>query len=248
MAPNRQGRLFRRLDKGDRLQRIIDVSVELFHKKGYRSTSLDDVACELGVTKAALYHYVSSKEALLSIIYIQALENIFKNFTTISESDLPPDQKLRQILRNHIQGIIIPNLALFSVFFTEENQLPDEAHRKIQREKRKYTEITEKIIREGIELGLFKPVDPTLQAYGLIGMCNWIYTWYKPGESPYTPDQVADQFVRLLETGYAIESVNEMIRTHPTGESRGGDIADPIYRDIRQTCLNLARLIDQLEG
>ena len=110
---------FRGLDKSLRLQRIFDTATELFHKKGYRTTTLDDVSRELGITKAAVYHYVSSKEELLYIIYIQALENIFRNTSKISEMDLPADEKLRLIIQNHVKDIIIQSVSMFSVFFTE---------------------------------------------------------------------------------------------------------------------------------
>jgi len=175
---------FKGLDKSLRLQKIIDTATELFHQKGYRSTTLDDVARELGITKAALYHYVSSKENLLSVIYIQALENIFRNVYKISERDLPLHEKLRLILRNHVKDIIIHSLSMFSVFFTEENQLPEADFKRIQEEKKKYTQIIEKIIEEGISQGLFRKTDPKLEAYGIIGMCNWVYKWYRPGRTP----------------------------------------------------------------
>ncbi|MCD6298246.1 MAG: TetR family transcriptional regulator, partial [Deltaproteobacteria bacterium] len=37
---------FRTLDKSLRIQKIIDTAADLFHKKGYRSTSLDHVSKE----------------------------------------------------------------------------------------------------------------------------------------------------------------------------------------------------------
>jgi Tetracyclin repressor-like, C-terminal domain len=37
--------------------------------------------------------------------------------------------------------------------------------------------------------------------FGLLGMCNWLHTWYRP-DGPLTPDQIADVFVSLLERGY----------------------------------------------
>ena len=130
---------FRSLDRSLRLQKIIDTAVDLFHQKGYRATTLGDIAKALNITQAALYHYVSSKEKLLSIIYIQALENIFKTTNEISSLDLPPDEKLRRILKNHIKNIIIHSLSMFSVFFTEENELPEKDYLTIQKEKKKYT-------------------------------------------------------------------------------------------------------------
>ena len=138
MEINNNQNNFKRLDKSLRIQKMIDAAVDLFHRKGYRTTTLDDVAKELGITKAALYYYVSSKEHLLSIIYIQALENIFKNTTKIFEMDILPDEKMRVLLRNHIKDIIINSVSLFSVFFTEENQLSKKDFQKINNEKKKY--------------------------------------------------------------------------------------------------------------
>jgi AcrR family transcriptional regulator len=116
---------FRSLDKSIRKQKIIDKAAILFHKKGYSSTTLDDVSKELGITKAALYHYVESKEELLSIIYAQAIENIFRDTYEIAGMSLSPDEKLRRIIRHHIKNVIIKDLSMFSVFFSEESKLSE---------------------------------------------------------------------------------------------------------------------------
>jgi len=193
---------FKSLDKNLRRQMVIDTAIHIFHLKGYRSATLDDVAHELGLSKPALYHYVSSKEELLSLIYIQALENFFAKAYEIGEMDLPPREKLRFFIRNHIQNIIIRNLPMFAVFFSEENQLPEKQFRKIREEKRKYSEVVEKIIAEGIREGSFRAVDPKLQAFALIGMCNWLYKRYNRDSQGYTPEEIADHFIDFLEYGY----------------------------------------------
>lgn len=193
---------FKGLDKSVRKQRIVDTAVKVFHEKGYRAATLDDVAKELGLTKAALYHYVTSKEDLLSIIYIQALENFFATAYEIGKRDVGPTEKLRLLIRHHIKHIIIENLPMFAVFFSEENQLPEKDFQKIREEKRKYTRVVEGIIETGIAHGHFRPTNARLQAYAIIGMCNWLYKWYKPDESSYAPDEIADHFIALLENGY----------------------------------------------
>ena len=240
---------FKGLDKSLRIEKIINTAAELFHQKGYRSTTLDDVSKELGITKAAIYHYVSSKEKLLSRIYIQALENIFKNTHKIAGRNLPPDMRLRLIIKNHIKAIIIQSISMFSVFFTEENQLPEKEFRKIQDEKKKYTQIVEKIIEEGISEGLFKMTDPRLQAFAIIGMCNWVYKWYKPGRSTYTPDQIADHFVGLLERGY-LKSNKQETPNVPESPREGKGKAESkkgTYRILRAKSMELSRLIDEME-
>jgi AcrR family transcriptional regulator len=193
---------FKSLDKSLRKQMIVDTAVDVFHRKGYRASTLGDVATELGLTKAALYHYVASKENLLSIIYLQALESFFAKAYEIGGSNLPAREKLRTLIRHHIKHIIIDNLAMFAVFFSEENQLPERDFEEIRQEKLRYTRVVEEIIEEGVAQGHFRATDAWLQACAIIGMCNWLYKWFKPGESAYSPDEISDHFIGLLEQGY----------------------------------------------
>jgi len=242
---------FKGLDKSLRKQRIIDTAASLFHRKGYVSTTLDDVAKELGISKAALYHYVGGKDELLSIIYTQAFENVFKDTYEISGMDLPPDEKLRLIIRNHINNIIIKDLSMFSVFFSEESQLPEIDFKKIREEKKKYTRIVEEIIEAGIARGMFKKTDPNLQAYAILGMCNWIYKWYKPEKTPYTPEQIADHFTALLQSGY-LESPGSGVATEINASAKMlkiGNSADkqPLLNQLKDRCSQLIELIDEFE-
>ena len=243
---------FRGLDKSLRIQRIIDTATELFHKKGYRSTTLEDVAKEIGITKAALYHYVSSKENLLSVIYIKALESIFKNTNKIAGMNLPPDEKMRLIISNHVKDISIKSLSILSVFFAEENQLSLADFKGIQNEKKKYNQILEKIIEEGIEQGLFRDSDPKLQTYGILGTCNWIYKWYKAGYTPYTPDQITDHIINLLERGYlapentAGRTAEEKQIEKIMEKERGGK--KKALKELREQCRILIDLIDNIEN
>ena len=243
---------FRGLDKSLRIKRIIDTATELFHKNGYRSTTLEDVAKEIGITKAALYHYVSSKENLLSIIYIKALESIFKNTNKIAEMNLPPDEKMRLIISNHVKNISIKSLSILSVFFAEENQLSPANLKGIKAEKKKYNQILEKIIGEGIDQGVLRDTDPKLQTYGILGMCNWIYKWYNPKYTPYTPDQIADHIINLLERGYlASESAADRAPEKNKMEKimdKDGSSKKKAFKELKTQCQFLIDLIDNMDS
>ena len=251
MANESRNADFRKLDKNDRKQKIIDTAIALFHQKGYRSTTLDDVAKELGITKAALYNYISNKENLLSIIYMQALERIFQDIYQIETMDIPLDEKLILIIKNHLKNIIIKSVSLFYVFFTEENQLPPDAYKEIQKQKNKYNHIIEKILEEGMSLGLFKKADPKLQAFGIIGMCNWIYKWYKP-ESGYTPRQITDHFINLLQNGFMnnerLADTPDICSNTPAISKDKPDICKKTAKKIKNQLKSLLELIEEIEG
>jgi len=46
-------------------ERILDVALELFVRKGYAETSLREIAAELGFSKAALYYHFAGKQDIL---------------------------------------------------------------------------------------------------------------------------------------------------------------------------------------
>src|SRR3978361_1430139 len=48
---------------------VLEAAIRVFHKKGYASASIQDVAEEVGVLKGSLYHYIDSKEDLLARIF-----------------------------------------------------------------------------------------------------------------------------------------------------------------------------------
>lgn len=52
-------------------EKIFDVSLDLFSKKGYDSVSLREIAEEVGIKKSSIYSHYSSKEAILMDIFNQ---------------------------------------------------------------------------------------------------------------------------------------------------------------------------------
>lgn len=228
---------------------VIDTAVKIFHRKGYRTATLDDVAHELGLTKPALYHYVSSKENLLSLIYLQALESFFDTIYEITGMELTPPEKLKIFVYRHLKTVVIENIAMFTVFFSEENQLPKKDFEKIQSEKRKFTKVVEDIIMQGIEQGYFRRVNPKLQANAIIGMCNWLYRWYKPGKSSLTPDEIVEQFTDLLENGLLQTGENNCSSARLEPADAGAQLRSKrqVLRELKASTAKVATLLDELE-
>lgn len=250
MQPMTENVDFKGSDRLLKKQLVVDAAVRIFHEKGYHAATLDDVARDLGVTKAALYHYVSSKENLLSQIYIKALEGFFAYIYEIPSLELSPAEKMRTFIRRHLKTVVIENLAMFSVFFSEENQLPNEDSQKIQEEKRKFTRVVEEIIQDGMDRGSFRRLNPKLMAYAIIGMCNWLYRWYRPDSSPFSPDEIADQFIALLEDGYV--QTEEKDRSTAGQGTRMGDREAVLERkrgileELKQNTDQISTLVDEL--
>lgn len=182
------------------LEEIIRVAATCFGEVGYRATTLDTIAAKAGVAKVTLYHYVSGKEELLSLVFERTIEAFRTGLRQIVEQRLPADEKLRRIVRYQVT-LLAGHRPFLTVFFSEEHGLPAAMAARAARAKREYDRAIERVVRDGVREGLFRDLPATLVVFGILGMCNWLYKWHRP-DGPASPDEIADVFVDLLERGY----------------------------------------------
>ncbi len=158
---------------------------------------------------------MGSKEELLGHVFERTIESFRTGLRRIIAQDMPAQEKLLRIIRYQVT-LLADHMPFLTVFFSEETGLPVELARRVAREKRDYDHAIEAVVREGIAEGRIRDVPPTLLVFALLGLCNWLYKWYRP-DGRLTADQIADVFADLLERGYlqpssAGESVGEGLR------------------------------------
>lgn len=220
------------------LDRVVGVAGELFAERGYRATTLDDVADALGVKKASLYYYIDTKNSLLQAIYDQILRRIADQVLPLADLDLPADERLRRMVESHIE-FVTAERSLLSVVFQEEWELPVEMREGIRHTKRHYEGAFEKVVREGQAQGVLRAGSARLMVLALLGMTNWMYTWYDPGR--HDRREIVGEFVQLLESGWLASDAPPR-PAWPRADSVGAALADSfaLLTQVRETTDALA--------
>ncbi len=86
-------------------------------------------------------------------------------------------------------------------FSANARHLGGQRRRDVQRIARAYEELVEGIFRAGVAGGEFAAdLDCRLAALGLLGMCNWVPTWYARNRG-HTLEQIAEQFAAIFLEG-----------------------------------------------
>jgi AcrR family transcriptional regulator len=183
-----------------REESILQAAAACFGEQGYRATTLETVAERLGISRVTLYRYCPSKEELLIRVFERSIAIFQRGLQQICAQEVPPEEKLRQIIRHQIR-LMADHRNFLSVFFSEEGNLPPEMARRARTERRVYDELIESVIREGVATGRLAPLPAKLVSFALLGMCNWLYQWYQP-EGSWSVDEVARIFINLVEHGY----------------------------------------------
>ena len=179
--------------------RILRTAADLFRERGYRATTLDEIAAQLGMSKASLYGYFRAKEDMLAAISRQTIEGFTRELGLILRSDLGPDEKLRRVVRQHVR-FVIANRSFLTVFFSEEPNLPPRIARALAAQKDRYDKGVEAIVADGVRRGVFRDVPPRLVVFGMLGMLNWLYKWYNPA-GRWGAEEMSAAFLDLLEGG-----------------------------------------------
>jgi AcrR family transcriptional regulator len=191
----------------DQRDQILAQAAALFAQQGYTATSMNQVAAACNLSKAALYHYVRDKHALLALV---AEGHVVRLQTVVDEvlaDRLPPEARLRALIER----------------FVREYANAQNEHR-VLTEDVKFLEDTERERVLGIERRVVNAFADTVAAVRpalkpaelhkpltmlLFGMINWMFTWLKPAEDGQrlTHEQMAPMVAELFFGGLGAVSL-----------------------------------------
>jgi TetR/AcrR family transcriptional regulator, cholesterol catabolism regulator len=176
---------------------IVDTAARLFAEKGYESTSLDDVAAELGTARSALYYHVSGKAELRALIQIRRVKMLVDEASAVATAEGTPSQKLAELVRVHIRHFerFYPESRMWSEI-TSASAVQDAATESLHEHQRAFTRHLRDVIEDGIATDEFRPTNSAIAALGIIGMCHYLTTWYRE-DGKLTTSDIADIYAEM---------------------------------------------------
>lgn len=210
-------------------EQLIDLAAELFDSKGYAQTSINDIAKALGLGRSAVYHYFRNKEEILvALIESEALTPSHRLQELMSEPGLSPTERIRRAV---VDGIVrrLSSGARFILVSRLETQIPEALGPLYNQGRRHIYDFYVRCIADGIASGEFRPVDPKITAFAVIGMANWTSRWYSPTGSK-TPGEIGEIIADMALAGLC---------AHEDGPRDA--------QAVRQTIAGLREQIDALE-
>jgi TetR/AcrR family transcriptional regulator, cholesterol catabolism regulator len=187
----------------DSRQEILRTAARLFQQRGYDATSMNDVAAALKLSKGGLYHHFQSKDEILYEIMNHAMEITQERVLNPVRSIANPEERLRALIRLHIEVVLSPRDREITVMLHENHPLPPALRKRINIRKKDYIHFLESLmaeVQEKTQNHARGKVSPRAAAFALLGMINWIYQWYKP-EGELQARNLIPQFTDLIFGG-----------------------------------------------
>jgi AcrR family transcriptional regulator len=187
-----------------RRREIEDVASTLFREHGYAGTSVREIARALDIQGASLYAHVASKQDVLwSIVDRIATRFEAAADAAVLEAAAAPADRLRALVGAHVD-VVTDDPERASVFVREWRALSADRRADIGSRRDAYEGRFRSVLAEGVALGEFGPVDPTVTAAFILTALNGLVAWYRPdGRVP--PDALADAYASLVLRAVARE-------------------------------------------
>lgn len=167
----------------------------LFARYGYAAVSMRQIAADVGVNQAALYHYTATKQDLLAGLLTRHMTALI---AALDEEDFPndPSQALDHFTRFHIR-YHIPRADEIFLSYMELRSLDADYFMAINALRSQYEHVLRDILEDGVESGQFSAIDPVISAMAILSMLTGITTWYNP-DGPMNQHEIETYYSRLV--------------------------------------------------
>ncbi len=190
--------------RSERRTQMVGLAGDLFAEKGFRATTVREIADAAGILSGSLYHHFDSKESIADEILSSFLNEVLADYRAAAASAGSPRAVLEQIVRSTSHTLARHRAALAMLqndwtYFAGQPRFGylRTAVREIER-----TWITQ--LDRGKESGDFRTDLDVRLTYRLLRDVLWIPSQWRQA-SGFSTDQVVDGFLRLLFDGIAAQ-------------------------------------------
>lgn len=145
--------------RGAARERLIEAATVLFQTRGFADVSMQDIASEVGVTKAAMYYHFTSKEQLFEVVVERTIHGFWRGISAEATAPGP----FRTVLAK-IVAFVQDSLAgfSFSMFEDVQRHLSPEAQQRLLHEHPTPERELQDLFRRAVAAGEMRPLDVEL--------------------------------------------------------------------------------------
>lgn len=192
------------LQKTERRQQILGVARELFSKRGYHQTTIDDIVAQAGVARGTFYLYFEDKRAVFSDLVDRFAGQLSMAIVRIVTDDAA--RSVTEQVRENIRAIIATALAdraMTKILFSDAIGVDPAFDRKLQTFYDTVVQLLTESLKDGQALGIVADGEPRVLAYLTIGaLKELLYQAVTLGFAEESADVLTAQMFTFLAGGY----------------------------------------------
>ena len=176
-------------------------TLRLIHEKGFRATTMRDIAERMNFEVANIYNYIDSKDALLENYVIGITKEFQTYMDNIIDSTFSPKDKLRMVISKHIQFTFEKPYQL-ALMANEWRNLKEPALSEYVAKRSDYIFKIASILEDGVEKGEFRPMNIEIATNSIVSSLRWSYNKdVDNSNTSINPIELEKQFMDFIFNG-----------------------------------------------
>jgi AcrR family transcriptional regulator len=166
-------------ERRNRSDEVLSAAIDLFHRKGYASASIQDVADAVGVLKGSLYHYIDSKEDLLARIFDESDRQSHEIMDRVAAMEVSAVERLHAFAESWALWYM-KNVERTSLYFNEWRHLTGERLDYVIEQRHGYERYVADLIEAAKAEGAGdRALDTRYASFFILSAINGLPTWYR---------------------------------------------------------------------
>jgi AcrR family transcriptional regulator len=187
----------------ERRTELLDLAAKMFADRGFRATTVRDIADAAGILSGSLYHHFDSKESMVDEILTRFQEDLFGCYEEIVAEGKGPRETLEAVVVASFEAID-SNHAEVAIYQNESKYLSQfERFAYLRDRNRQFHKLWAGILTDGVRAGVFRADLDVELVYRFIRDTVWVAVhWYRPGGGQPAAE-IARQYLGILLDGIA---------------------------------------------
>lgn len=185
-------------DRAAKREAVLLAAVRMFNQQGFHTTSLDDVAAALGISKPLIYHYLGAKDHVLFECLRMGMLRLQDAATEAAALPGTGLERLKMFLRRYAEAVMDDFGRC--VIRTGDEMLTPENRVKFRSLKRNIDQAMRRFMQDSVDDGSATITDVKLTGFALIGALSWTARWQEP-DGALSPAEIAQKMVESLIDG-----------------------------------------------
>lgn len=181
-------------------EEFLQKSLQLIHEKGFKATTMRDIAERMDFDVSNSYNYIKSKQDILELFLFRTSQEFHDAMDNILSSSYPADEKLKQVVSAHIH-VAAQKPFEVALMVNEWRNLKEPRYTEYIALRKLYEQKMSKLLRAGIKDKVFKEVDVKIATAVILSSIRWLYDAYANSKSVMNPIELERQIVSLVLGG-----------------------------------------------
>ena len=182
---------------------FLNEAIKLIHEKGFKATTMRDIAKHMNFDASNSYNYVKSKQEILEIFLFKTSNEFHHTIDNIIASNYDIAEKLKLLIKSHVH-IASQKPYEVALLDNEWRNLKETKYTEFVTLRKSYENKVSDLLKKGMETGVFKKMDVTIATAVLLASVRWFYNHFTQEDATLNPIELERQIIDYVLGGILV--------------------------------------------